>query len=212
MNQNRRSLLLTPKWLTPIAATLVASQLSGCVGLLATGAAVGVLAAIDRRSVGTQTDDQAIEVKGFGRLQESIKNPGGIGVTSYNRRVLLSGQVLDAESRAAAERVISGIEGVKQVYNELQVSPRANLVRNAGDVVTTTRVKAAFVDAKDVQANTIKVVTEQGVVYLMGIVTRLEQDRAAQVASRVGGVSRVVTLFELVTDDQLRQIQGSAGK
>ncbi len=203
---------LTRRLSVVLATTLVASTLSGCIGLAATGAAVGVLAATDRRTLGAQTDDQAIELKAFGRVQEAVKNAGGVSVTSYNRRVLLTGQVLDTAAKQNAERAIAAIDGVRQIHNELAVSGRSGLGTNANDTLTTTKIKAAFVDARDVQTNTIKVVTEQGVAYLMGLLTQEEANRAAQVASRVGGVQRVVTVFEVVSQEELKRIEAAAGK
>jgi osmotically-inducible protein OsmY len=205
MNFNRRLIMV-------LVSTITASALSGCIGLAATGAAVGVLAVTDRRTLGAQTDDQGIELKGFSRVQEAIKNPGGISITSYNRRVLMTGQVLDAAAKQAAEKAVAGIDGVRQIHNELAVSGRSGLGTNANDTLVTTKIKAAFVDAKDVQANTIKVVTEQGTAYLMGLVTQDEANRASQVASRVSGVQRVVTVFEVVTADELKRIESAAGK
>jgi osmotically-inducible protein OsmY len=205
MNFNRRLSLV-------LISGIAASALSGCIGLAATGAVVGVLAATDRRTLGAQTDDQSIELKAFGRVQEAVKSPGGVSVTSYNRRVLLTGQVLDAAAKQAAEKAVAGIDGVRQIHNELAVSGRAGLGTNANDTLVTTKIKAAFVDAKDVQSNTIKIVTEQGTAYLMGILTQEEASRASQVASRVGGVQRVVTVFEVVSSDELKRIEAAAGK
>ncbi len=192
---------------TAVIGILLVSHLSGCVGLAATGAAVGVMAATDRRSIGTQTDDQAIELRAFARLQEALKNPGGVSATSYNRKVLLTGQVLDQQAKEAAGRAVASIEGVKGVYNELEVTGRASIGTQTADTVTTTRVKAAFVEAKNIESNAIKVVTEKGVVYLMGIVTREEQERAAQIASRVSGVQKVVTLFDLVSAAEVKAME-----
>lgn len=192
-----------------VASALVAAtlSLSGCFPLAATGVAVGVLAATDRRTIGTQTEDTGIEVKAASRLREELKNAGGISVTSFNRKVLITGQVIDDTTRQAAERIVAGVENVRSVHNELQVSGRVSLGTTASDATISTRVKAAFVDAKDLQANTVKVVTEAGVVYLMGIVSRAEGDRAAQVASRVSGVTRVVTVFEYASADEIARIE-----
>ncbi len=192
-----------------VASALVAAtlSLSGCFPLAATGVAVGVLAATDRRTIGTQTEDTGIEVTAASRLREELKNAGGISVTSFNRKVLITGQVIDDTTRQAAERIVAGVENVRSVHNELQVSGRVSLGTTASDATISTRVKAAFVDAKDLQANTVKVVTEAGVVYLMGIVSRAEGDRAAQVASRVSGVTRVVTVFEYASADEIARIE-----
>jgi osmotically-inducible protein OsmY len=197
-----------------VAGALVASTLamSGCLPLAASGVAVGTLAAIDRRTVGAQTEDQAIELKALTQMGSSIKQSGGISVTSFNRKVLLTGQVATEEDKATAERVAAGLDNVRSVHNELQVLGRPSLTTSAADTSITARVKAALLNATDLQANTIKVVTESGSVYLMGLVTRREADRAAQVASRVGGVQRVVTVFELITEDEAAAIHGSSKK
>jgi osmotically-inducible protein OsmY len=192
-----------------IAGSLVASTLalSGCFPLAATGVAVGALAATDRRTIGTQTEDTGIEVKAAAQLRQQLADAGGIAVTSYNRKVLLTGQVPDERTRTEAASIVGRVDNVLSVHNELKVSGRVSLGTAAADTSITTRVKAALIDARDVQANTIKVVTEAGIVYLMGIVTRAEGDRAAQVASRVSGVQRVVTVFEYVTADELARIE-----
>ncbi len=194
---------------TALVSALVTATLSltGCFPLAATGVAVGALAATDRRTIGTQTEDTGIELKAQSRLREELRNVGGIGVTSFNRKVLITGQVIDEAAKQSAERIVAGVENVRSVHNELQVSGRVSLGTSASDATITTRVKAAFLDAKDLQSNTVKVVTEAGVVYLMGIVSRAEGDRAAQTASRVSGVTRVVTVFEYATADEIARIE-----
>lgn len=184
-----------------VGAVLAASiGASGCVPVVATGAAVGTLAALDRRTVGAQTEDQAIELKAAMQIRERIGS--GVSVTSYNRKVLLTGQVANENDKRTAEAIVADIANVRSIHNELQVSGVPSLSTSAADAAITARVKAAFVDAKDLQANTIKVVTEAGTVFLMGLVSRREADRAANVASRVAGVQRVVTVFEYITEEE----------
>ena len=197
-----------------MVATMIGGALlqTACFPLAATGVAVGAMALVDRRTVGAQTDDQAIELKSFAKISEQVPKNGGITVTSYNRRVLITGQVLTTEDKQKAEKAMAGVDQVALVHNELNVSGRASLGVNASDTVITTKVKAAFIDAKDVQTNTTKIVTEQGVVYLMGLLTSGEANRAAQVASRVGGVQKVVTLVELLSEDDLKRINGAPKK
>ena len=192
-----------------IVGSLVGSTLalSGCFPLAATGVVVGTLAATDRRTIGAQTEDTGIEVKAAAQLRQQLPDAGGIGVTSFNRKVLLTGQVLDERSRTEAAAIVGRIENVASVHNELKVAGRVSMGTAAADTSITARVKAMLIEARDIQATTIKVVTEAGVVYLMGIVTRPEGDRAAQVASRVAGVQRVVTVFEYVTADELARIE-----
>lgn len=189
----RRSLLIA----AVIAGSLGAS---GCIPVVATGAAVGTLAALDRRTVGAQTEDQAIELKAAVQIRDRIGS--GVSVTSYNRKVLLTGQVANERDKRTAEAIVAELQNVRSIHNELQIAGVPSLSTSAADAAITARVKAAFLDTTDLQANTIKVVTEAGTVYLMGLVSRREADRAAQVASRVAGVQRVVTVFEYITEEE----------
>lgn len=179
-----------------VMALGASAWLSGCVGLAATGVAVGAFASADRRTLGAQADDQAIELKALAEVRDAVARTSGVSITSYNRKVLLTGQVGDADTRNKVEKVVAGLPNVRGVFNELQIAGTAGFATATSDAAITTKVKAAMLDAKDVAFNNFKVVTEAGVVYLMGMVTRAEGDRAAQVASRVSGVKRVVTLFE----------------
>ena len=190
-----------------LVAALLASALatSGCLPLVATGAAVGTLAALDRRTLGAQTEDQEIELRATNRMRDALKQPGGVSVTSFNRKVLLTGQVASEEDKRAAEAAVAGLPNVRSIHNELQVLGRPSLATSAADTSITARVKAALVDAQDLHANVIKVITESGTVYLMGLVSRREADRAAQVASRVSGVQRVVTVFEFITEEEAQR-------
>lgn len=197
-------------WRTTMVAGIVAATigLSACAPLVIGAAAtMGTLAALDRRTLGAQTEDQLIELKGVNRLRESMRNVDAVGVTSFNRKVLLTGQVLTEQDKQNAQRVIATLDNVRSIDNELQVSGRVSTGVSASDGLITTRVKSALIDSKRVQANTVKVVTEASVVYLMGVVTRNEGERAAEIASRVSGVGRVVTVFEYVSDDDLVKLR-----
>ncbi len=191
-----------------LAAVLMGATLAqtGCFPLAATGIAVGAFMAADRRTVGAQAEDQGIEVKASQQLS-NLAGGAGVSVTSFNRKVLLTGQVADQRTKTEAAAIVGKIDNVRSVHNELAIGERVSFGTNTSDSSVTTQVKGYLVEAKDVQANTIKVVTEVGVVYLMGIVTRAEGERAAQVASRVSGVRRVVTVFEYVTPDELARIE-----
>lgn len=195
-----------------LATTLACSalSLSACFPLAATGFAVGVLATADRRTYGAQTDDQAIELKASGRLNESDRKLGGISVTSYNRKVLLTGQALSENDKKLAEQIVSRIDNVRSVHNEISVSGRTSLGVTASDATITAKVKTSLLESKDVQATNIKVVTEASVVYLMGVVTQREASRAAQIASGVSGVAKVVTVFEVISEAELERIQQRA--
>ena len=185
-------------------------SLSGCFPLAATGVVVGTLAAVDRRTLGAQTDDTGIELKALADLSRQVPGSGGVSVTSYNRKVLLTGQVLNEQTKRAAEALVARYANVRSIHNELAISGRVSVGTQAADTSITARVKAALIDTKDLQANTIKVVTESGVVYLMGILTRVEGDRTAQVVSRVSGVTRVVTVFEYASADEMARIERAA--
>jgi osmotically-inducible protein OsmY len=191
-----------------VVAALIGSTLaaSGCLPLAATGMAVGAMAALDRRTVGAQTEDTEIELRGASRMSDAIKGSKGVAVTSYNRRVLLTGQVPDEAAKIDAERTMRQVPGVREVHNELELANRVTFSTTANDAAITARVKAGFVNEKVLNATAVKVVTENGVVYLMGLVTQREGPGYATVASRVPGVRRVVTLFEYITDEELARI------
>jgi len=179
-----------------IASLCAAGLLAGCMPLAITGMATGALIASDRRTFGAQTEDTSIELKGNTALAEKLPAAKGVSITSYNRKVLLTGQVPDADTKARAARLIGELPNVRGVQNEITVAARAGVGSYASDVGLTTRVKAAMIGVKDLPADNVKVVTEAGVVYLMGLVTRAEGDLAAKTAARISGVTRVVTVFE----------------
>jgi osmotically-inducible protein OsmY len=200
-----------------VLSTLLVSTLglSGCFGLAVTGAAVGTMAVLDRRSLGAQTEDQSIELRGLRELNQEINNPGtgSISITSFNRRVLLSGQAANEETRKKAEEVIrTRVPNIADIYNEVEVTGTVDFVTRTKDTGLTARVKAGLVRERNLSANAIKVVTERSTVYLMGIVTHEEGERAAIISSRVSGVSRVITLFEYITKEELEKILGTEKK
>ena len=189
------------------ALVLAPMALSGCAPVVATSMAVGSFAVIDRRTLGTQTDDTEIELRASGRLPDAIRGARGVSVTSYNRSVLLTGQVPDPAAKAEAERAVRQVNGVRNVFNELEVGPRVSFATIANDTQLTARVKGAFLEQKVLDTNAVKVVTENGVAYLMGLVTQREGPAYATAASRVSGVRRVVTLFDYITDEDLARIR-----
>jgi osmotically-inducible protein OsmY len=181
-----------------LAVLLAVPLVNGCAPLVVGGAAAtGVVVAEDRRTVGTITEDQAIELKTSNRIGDRIKN-GHVNVTSYNRMVLLTGEAPDAAAKATAEKVAQGVDNVRGVYNELAVGPNSALSARANDTYLTSVVKARFVDAQRFSPVHVKVVTEAGVVYLMGLVTRKEADAASEIARTTRGVHRVVRVFEYI--------------
>ena len=201
----RRPLLRTALVAALSAATLASMQ--GCIALLGVGAVAGGMSLNDRRSGGTQIEDQSIELKSGARLREAIGEAGHVNVTSYDRIALLTGEVPTEADKAAAEKAIAGIEGVTNVVNELEVGANSTIGTRSSDTVITTRVKSALIDAKDVQASAIKVVTERGIVYLMGRVTEREATRASEIARAQPSVMKVVRVFEILTEEQLGNLK-----
>jgi len=187
-------------------ATLVALavlSLGGCAAL-AVGAAAGtVMVASDRRTSGVQVEDQSIELKASNRITETVGDRGHVNVVSYGRMVLLTGEVASEADRSAIEQAVSKIENVRSTVNELAVMASTSMTARSNDTYLTSKVKATFVDAKDLQANTIKVVTERATVYLMGRLTEREATRAADLARGVSGVQKVVRVFDILTEAEL---------
>jgi osmotically-inducible protein OsmY len=190
----------------------VTISLQGCIEMAVGGAvAMGGLSASDRRTIGAQTEDKAIALKAGNRIGNLIGDNGHVNINSYNRKVLLTGEVPDEKMKAAVEREAAAIEGVLSVINELEISGTASITSRTSDTIITGKVKASLVDAKDISANLYKVVTERGTVYLMGRVTQREGRIAGEVASGVGGVTRVVKVFEYIEEDKVPQAQASQG-
>ena len=194
----------------PLAAALMCAvlvpSLQGCAGVLLGGAVVGTLAATDRRTLGAQTEDKAIVVKAQTRANRLVGQEGNVNVNSFNRRVLLTGEVKDEATKAAVEQEVGTVENVQSVINELEIAGPSSFTSRSNDALITGKIKAAFVDAKDIFANSVKVVTERGNVYLMGRVTQAEGARAAEIARNVSGVQRIIKVFEYLTEDELRQL------
>lgn len=191
-----------------VGAALLTS-LQGCVEMMVGTAVMGTLAATDRRTLGAQTEDAAITVKAEARTPNLIGDSGHVNIASFNRKVLLTGEVRDEATRGTVEREIAAIAGVQGIVNELEIAGRSNYTSRGNDSLLTGKVKASFVDTKDLSANAIKVVTERSTVYLMGRVTQREGQRAAEVARGVGGVQRVVKVFDYIDEDELKQINKS---
>ena len=190
--------------------SLATLSLGGCAALIVGGAAVGTaLVATDRRTSGVQLEDQNIELKAVNRIRDAVGERGHINATSYNRTVLLSGEVASEADRSAIEQSIAKIENVRSTVNELAVMGATSLTARSNDAVLTSKVKASYVDAKDLQSNAIKVVTERGTVFLMGRVTEREATRAADLARGVSGVQKVVRVFEILTEAELAALGGT---
>lgn len=192
-----------------LAATLAAS-LPGCAPVVV-GAAVGTgaLMAADRRTSGAQIDDEAIELKADNRIRDVMGTRVRVSVTSYNRQVLLTGEAPNEADRQRVQQIVSGVENVRSVVNELAVLNSPTLTQRTSDTLITGKVKAGFIDAKDLSSNAFKVVTERGTVYLMGRVTRREADIATEIARTTSGVTSVVRIFEYISPEELKRLQAA---
>lgn len=189
------------------AAAVAAGVLTACAPLIVGGAAVGALVAIDRRTSGAQLEDEGIELRAASRLREALGDRAHVNVTSYNRQVLITGEVPNDAARQQVEQIVSRVENVRSVVNELAVLGNTTLAQRSNDVLITGKVRASLVDAKDLFAGAFKVVTERGTTYLMGRVTQREADRATAITRTVSGVQKVVRIFEIITEEELRRLQ-----
>jgi osmotically-inducible protein OsmY len=186
--------------------------LSGCFGAAAVGVgAAGALAYADRRLTEVQLTDEGIEIRVANRISEKFGDRVHVNVTSYNRTVLLTGEAPDAAAKAEIEKLAAGVANVKALSNEIQVAGTTSLSSRSNDVYITSKVKARFIDANRFAANHVKVITENGVVYLMGLVTQTEANAAVEIARTTGGVLKVVRVMEIISDADARQLSPQSG-
>jgi len=185
---------------------LLVPILSGCIGAAAVGVGAGALIYADRRATETVLTDEGIEIRAANRVREKFGDRVHVNVTSYNRTVLLTGEVPDAAARDEIEKIISGVVNVKAISNELAVAGNSSLSARSNDVFITSKVKARLIDAGQVSPVHVKVITERGVVYLMGHVTQPESNAAVEVARTTGGVLKVVRVFEIISDAEARRL------
>jgi osmotically-inducible protein OsmY len=176
----------------------LAPQLQGCVEMAVVGAGAAVLVANDRRSLGAQTEDKEIDLRAEHGINDRFGDKAHINVTSYNRNVLLTGEAPDAATKAQIESMVREIPNVRGVINEIQIAGVSAYTARANDSYLTSKVKARFIDNGSFSINQVKVVTENGVVYLLGLVTRKEADAAVEIARTTGGVQKVVRVFEYI--------------
>ena len=189
-----------------IAAALCVASMSACVPLMVGGAVTGAIVAVDRRSSGAQLDDQGIELRAANRLRDNLGNRARVSVTSYNRRVLLTGEAASESVKAEAEAIVKALDNVEVIYNELAITNSPSLTEKASDALLTSRVKAGLVEIKEISMNSFKVVSERNVVYLMGRVTQKESDMATEVARTTKGAERVVRVMEILTPEELMRL------
>ena len=199
----------------PVRALLLAlaasSLLGACAPLLVGGVVATGVTAADRRTTGTQLEDSRIETRTAARISDQLGDRGHVNINSYNRQVLLTGEVANDADKAAAEQAAARVENVRAVVNELAVMGTSTLSQRSSDVLVTSRVKGNLIDAKDISSSAFKVVTERGTVYLLGRVTLREADRATDLARRTAGVLKVVRLFEIVSEEDLLEMQSPNG-
>ena len=190
-----------------LAVVLAATQLQGCfvLGLGAVGTTAYV--ATDRRTAGSIVEDNTIQLKADNRISSALGSGVNVRAVSYNQQVLLVGQVPTEADKQKAEEVVKGVPNVKAVLNQIDIGPVADLNRSATDTLITTKVRAALIDAHDIFGNAFKITTSNSVVYLMGIVTQREADRAVQIARDTSGVSKVVTMFNIISEQQLQDMR-----
>ena len=185
------------RFLAAFAALGLVAQLGGCAAVVVgAGAAAGYSAYEDRRSTGTQVEDQRIESRASDAIDQRFSWKVHVNVTSYNSQVLITGEVPDAVTHAEVEKLIAAVPGVRTLANELTIGPLTSLPARTGDTVVTSNVKARFLGAKNFNPIHVKVVTEARVVFLMGMVTEVEANAASEIARTTDGVKKVVKVFE----------------
>ena len=201
MNRSPSLVRLSATLLIALAAS---TSLTACFPLLLGSAVVGgSVVLIDRRTTGSQIEDEAIELKAANRLGDVLGKRGNVSVTSYNQLVLIVGDVTSEDDRKLVEQTVSRIDKVRSIVNELAVFSALPASSFGSETLLTSRVKAALVDSKDPLANVVKVVSQRGTIYLMGRVTEREATQAAEAARSVSGVQKVVKVFEILTEAEL---------
>ncbi|MFM9881023.1 MAG: BON domain-containing protein [Burkholderiaceae bacterium] len=197
------------RWLAALGLAL-AFSLSGCAVLIGGAVVATGLVATDRRTSGTQLEDEGIELRGASRLSQVLGERGHINLSAYNRQVLITGEVPTEADKLLAEQTIAKVENVRAVVNELAVLGNASISARGNDILISGKVRAGFIDAKELSANAFRVVTERSTVYLMGLVTAREAEKATQIARATSGVQRVVRIFELISEQDAQRLSGQA--
>jgi osmotically-inducible protein OsmY len=193
-------------FLAAATAASLATALSGCAPLLLGGAAMTALVATDRRTSGAQLEDETIELRASGRIRDALGDRVHVVVTSFNRQVLLTGEVPDQVTRETIEQIVRKVENVSGVINELGIQIISSLSQRSNDLLIATKVRATLIEASDLSAGAFKVQTERGTVHLMGRVTAREADRATNLVRSISGVQRVVRAFEIITEEELQRM------
>lgn len=200
-------------WAALAIGTLGALQ--GCIPVIVGGTGMAVAMVSDRRTSGTYVEDESIEWKAVKRIEERLGDKVHVNATAFNRKLLLTGEALNEASRDEAGRVAAAVENVKEVVNELRIAPTSTLSARSNDTYISSKVKARFVDQKDFRVQQVKVITEAGTVFLMGLVTEKEGQAATEITRTTSGVQKVVRVFEYISDEEARRldsaISGDAG-
>ncbi|MBN8284263.1 BON domain-containing protein [Zoogloea sp.] len=205
MNPIRKTLA----WTALAIGTLTAAQ--GCIPVIVGGTGAAVAMATDRRSSGTYVEDEGIEWKASNRINERLGDKVHVNTTSFNRKLLLTGEAFNEASREEAGRIAAAVENVKEVVNDLRIAPTSTLSARGNDSYISSKVKARFVDQKDFRIQQVKVTTEAGTVFLMGLVTEKEGNAATEVARTTNGVQKVVRVFEYISEDEARRLDNITG-
>jgi len=193
-------------WVRISAALALVMGLGACAPLVVGSFVGGAMVATDRRTSGTQLEDEGIELRSANRIREMVGDRVHVNITSYNRQVLLTGEVPNDRDRQYLAKLVSEVDNVRTVVNELAVMPASSLGDRSTDALITGKIKASMLDSKDIFASAYKVVTERGTVYLMGRVTQREANRATDIARTVGGVKKVVRVFEVISEEELKAL------
>jgi osmotically-inducible protein OsmY len=188
-------------------ATLSAAQ--GCIPVIVGGTGMAVAMVSDRRSSGTYVEDEGIEWKASKWISDRLGDKVHLNTTSFNRKLLLTGEAFNEASRDEAGRIAATVENVREVVNELRVAPTSTFSARSNDSYISSKVKARFVDQKDFRIQHVKVVTEADVVYLLGLVSQREGDAATEIARTTSGVQKVVRVFEYVSDEEARRLDSA---
>lgn len=197
------------RWLLLASLCAGLSTLSGCALVIGGAALTGGLVATDRRTSGTQLEDEGIELRGASRLSQVMGQRGHINLSAYNRQVLMTGEVPTEADKLLAEQTLAKVDNVRSVVNELAVLGNSSVTARGNDVFISGKVRAGFVDAKELSANAFRVVTERSTVYLMGLVTQREADKATEIARSTSGVQRVVRIFEVISEQDAQRLSVS---
>ena len=194
--------------ITPLVIATLLTQLSACAPLIIGSAALTTKVVIDRRTAGIQLEDEAISLRSESGLRSQLPKSSNVRVSSYNRLVLLTGEVNNESERLQAERFVKSQDNVKSVINDLIVSPESSLTQRAQDLLITTKVRALLIQAKDIHSSAVQIVTERGNVYLMGRLTQAEAKRVVDLIStgNVSGVQKIVKVFETISEEDLARL------